>query len=81
MIINRDAKNSNIFQYDKRKAKKVSPLATTLIEHLTEESNGHMTAAAIKTKLRRILDVNVNVSTVQRVRHKYLSCYNIYKLK
>ena len=51
-IINRDAKNSNIFHYDKRKSKKVSPLATTLIEHLTEESNGHMTAAAINTKIK-----------------------------
>jgi hemoglobin-like flavoprotein len=38
----------------------------------TEESNGHITAAAIKTKLRSILNLNVHKSTVQRVRHKYL---------
>ena len=34
-MINRNAKDENIFKYDKRKAKKVSPLATILIEHLT----------------------------------------------
>jgi hypothetical protein len=75
MIIHRNAKDENIFKYDKRRAKKVSPLATLLIEHLTEESNGHITAAAIKIKLRRILNLNVHESTVQRVRHKYLSNY------
>jgi hypothetical protein len=75
MIIHRNAKDENIFKYDKRKAKKVSSLATLLIEHLTEESNGHITAAAIKIKLRRILNLNVHESTVQRVRHKYLSNY------
>ena len=71
MII-RDKNNAGIFPFDKRKKKKVSPLAILLIEHLTEESNGHITAAAIKTKFRRILDVNLHQSTVQRVRHKYL---------
>jgi hypothetical protein len=55
------------FLNQKRKAKKVSPIATILIEHLTEESNGHITAAAIKVKLRRILNLNVHKSTVQRV--------------
>ena len=50
----------------------ITPIVSLLIEHLTEESNGHITAAAIKTKLRRILDLNIHQSTVQRVRHKYL---------
>ena len=72
MVILRDKKKAGIFQFDKRKKKKVSPLAILLIEHLTEESNGHITAAAIKTKLRRILNLNIHKSTVQRVRHKYL---------
>ncbi len=58
-----------------KKKRKVSPLATILIEHLTEESNGHVTAAAIEVKLRRILNLNVHESTVQRVRHKYLSTF------
>ena len=31
----RNAKVENIFKYDKREAKKVSPLMTILIEHLT----------------------------------------------
>ncbi len=57
------AKDENIFKYDRRKAKKVRPLATILIEHLTEESNGHITAAAIKIKLRRILNLNVHDPT------------------
>ena len=69
MTIIHDNKRKGIFQFDKRKKKKVSPLATLLIEHLTEESNGHITAAVIKIKLKRILGLK---STVQRVRHKYL---------
>ena len=72
MTIIHDNKRKGIFQFDKRKKKKVSPLATLLIEHLTEESNGHITAAAIKIKLKRILGLNIHKSTVQRVRHKYL---------
>ena len=50
-------KNSRLFKYDKRKSKKVSPLATLLIEHLTGESNGSITATAIKIKLKRILRI------------------------
>ena len=72
MMIVRENKKEDIFQFDKRK-KKVCPLATLLIEHLTEESNGHITADAIKIKLKRILGLNIHKSTVQRVRHKYLS--------
>ena len=45
------------------------------MEHLTEESNGHITAAVIKTKLKRILDLDLHKSTVQRVRHKYLGIF------
>jgi hypothetical protein len=65
--------------------KKVTPLAIFLIEYLTEESNGHITAAAIKTKLRSILNLNVHKSTVQRLRNKYLSIeilsfYKQYKI-
>jgi hypothetical protein len=72
MMIVRENKKEGIFQFDKRKKKKVCTLATLLIEHLTEESNGHITAAAIKIKLKRILGLNLHKSTVQRVRHKYL---------
>ena len=68
-------KKAGSIQFDKRKKKKVSPLAILLIEHLTEESNGHITAAAIKTKLKRILDLDLHKSTVQRVRHKYLGIF------
>ena len=55
MILLRNQKDSRLFKYDKRKSKKVSPLATLLIEHLTEESNGSITAAAInfKTNFKR----------------------------
>ena len=44
MTIVHDNKKEGIFQFDKRE-KKVSPLATLLIEHLTDESNGHITTA------------------------------------
>ena len=74
MILLRNQKDSRLFKYDKRKSKKVSPLATLLIEHLTEESNGSITAAQ-KIKLKRILKVDVHASTVQRVRHRYLGNY------
>ena len=46
-LINRHQKDSLIFKYDKRKTKKVGPLATLLIEHLTEETNGSITAAQL----------------------------------
>ena len=72
MIINRNAKESNVFKYDKRKAKKVSPLASCLIEHLTEETNGSITARELKLKLKRILKLDLHVSTIANHRHKYL---------
>jgi len=71
-LINRHQKDSLIFKYDKRKTKKVGPLATLLIEHLTEETNGSITAKELKQILRRVLNLDVHQSTVQRVRHKYL---------
>ena len=52
-------------------------MATLLIEHLTEETNGSITAAELKKKLKRILQLDVHESTVQRVRHSYLS-FTIY---
>jgi hypothetical protein len=56
MII-RDNKKEGIFQFDKRKKKrKVSPLATLLIEHLTEESNG---SAALKRVIVTLVGVSV----------------------
>ncbi len=48
-------------------------LATILIKRLTEESNGHIMAAAIKIKLIRMLNLNVPDSTDHRVKHKNLS--------
>ena len=50
----------------------MGPLATLLIEHLTEETNGSITAKELKQILRRVLNLDVHKSTVQRVRHKYL---------
>ena len=61
----------------KRKGKKVSSFATLLIEHLTEESNGSITAASIKIKLKRNLKLDVHASTVQRVRHRYLGYFSL----
>ena len=55
----------------------MSLLATPLIEHLTEESNGSITAARIKIKLKRILKLDVHASTVQRVRHRYLGYFSL----
>ena len=77
MILLWNQKDSMLFKYDKRKSKKVSPFATLLIEHLTEESNGSITAAAIKIKLKRILKLDVHASTVQRVRHRYLGYFSL----
>ena len=64
MILLWNQNDSKLFKYDKRKGKKVSSFATLLIEHLTEESNGSITVAAIKIKLKRILKLDVHASTV-----------------
>jgi hypothetical protein len=72
MSANISKKEVIISLYESGKSLEVTPLAILLNEHLTEESNGHITAAAIKTRLRSILNLNVHKSTVQRLRHKYL---------
>ena len=56
----------------------MSPLATLLIEHLTEETNGSITAQELKQILKRVLNLEVHKSTVQRVRHKYLGILKIH---
>ncbi len=70
--MSRDEEAAKIFQYDARKSKKLSCMASLLIEYLTEESNGFMTAGEIKKKLKRILNVNIHKSTVAKHRKKVL---------
>ena len=89
MSANISKKEVIISLYESGKSLEVTPLAILLNEHLTEESNGHITAAAIKTRLRSILNLNVHKSTVQRLRHKYLGIeilsffkqYKIFNIK
>ena len=70
--ISRFKKQSGIFQFDKRKVKKITPIVSLLIEHLTEETNGHITAREIHKKLIKILNVNLHMSTIAHFRKKYL---------
>ena len=43
-----------------------------LIEHLTENSNGFMTAKTIRVKLIRVLGLAVSTKTIAKYRHEYL---------
>ena len=52
--------------------KKITPIVSLLIEHLTEETNGHITAHEIHKKLIKILNVNLHMSTIAHFRKKYL---------
>ena len=72
-VIYRENNKNQTFQYDLRKEKKITDTAIFLIEYLTEESNGFITAKAIKKKLQTILGLHISKQTVSKYRHKYLS--------
>ena len=42
------------------------------LKHITDNSNGFIKAKQIKFKLRRILGLNIHLSTVAKYRHEYL---------
>ena len=46
-----------------------------LFKHLTENSNGFMTAKSIKNKLRSVLGLRISVSLVQKYRKIYESFF------
>ena len=50
----------------------MSAAAIILIEHLTENSNGFMTAKAIRVKLISVLGLIVSSKTIAKYRHQYL---------
>jgi hypothetical protein len=68
--ISRFKTQSGIFQIDKRKVKKITPIVSLLIEHLTEETNGHITAREIHKKLIKILNVNLHMCNIAHFRKK-----------
>jgi hypothetical protein len=72
MTIARHKNDLNIFKYDRRKEKKITEAAILLIEYLTEESNGFMTATSIRKKLRSILGLQIHTKTVAKYQHTYL---------
>ena len=74
-LISRNKLANSVYQYDKRKSKKLSPMASLLIEHLTEESNGFITAEAIKKKVKSILKLDLHRSTIAKHRKKYLGLF------
>ena len=51
--------------------------AILLIEHLTEESNGFITAKSIQRKLLTIIGLRISIQTIAKYRQKYM---NFYKL-
>ena len=71
--IRRQDDKLNIFQHDKRKIKKMSTAAILLIEHLTEVSNGFMTAHSITKRINHVLGINVSSKRVAYYRHTHLS--------
>ena len=73
MVVQRYSRDKNILKNDKRKKRTLTDAAIFLIEYLTEESNGFMTAQRIALKLRSVLGLRIRASTVSTYRHKYLS--------
>jgi hypothetical protein len=69
-VILRDEKKARIFQFDKRKKKKVSPLAILLIEHLTEESNGHITAYFFLLSFVKLKNSNGKVTVFNKTQKR-----------
>ena len=47
-------------------------MVSLLIEHLTEETNGSITACELKKKIMKILNVDLHKSTIAAYRKKYL---------
>ena len=50
-------------------------MASLLIEHLTEETNGFITTEAIKKKVKSILKLDLHRSTIAKHRKKYLGLF------
>ena len=66
MVVQRYSRDKNIL-------KNADRCGYFLIEYLTEESNGFMTAQRIALKLGSVLGLPIRASTVSSYRHKYLS--------